>query len=196
MYFSKNIKNYRISHNLTQEQLGGKLNVSRKTISSWENDRTQPDYETLKQLSEIFNVPLSNLIEENSIETGNLKTKIKHSREAKFYFLIIQFTLIIGSYLELFNIIDLKIVVVLLMVNTVIFKKIAHITETKILKEKLIFIFLTIINLFIGYGYNIFYQLMNESHSFMLGYSLGILIIIGSLIISEFILYLFLRNRL
>lgn len=32
-----------------QEELAKNVPVSRQTVSSWENDRTQPDYETLKK---------------------------------------------------------------------------------------------------------------------------------------------------
>lgn len=37
------IKNARISANLTQEQVAEALDVSRQTISNWENEKTYPD---------------------------------------------------------------------------------------------------------------------------------------------------------
>ncbi len=47
---------------MTQETLAEKLFISRQAVSSWENDRTQPDIEMIGRLSEIFDVPLEELI--------------------------------------------------------------------------------------------------------------------------------------
>ena len=48
---SSRIKNARKKKNLTQEELGDLLFVSDKTISSWENDRTIPDIESINKIS-------------------------------------------------------------------------------------------------------------------------------------------------
>lgn len=47
---------------MTQEALAEKLFISRQSVSSWENDRTQPDIEMLGKLSEIFEVSIEELI--------------------------------------------------------------------------------------------------------------------------------------
>lgn len=47
---------------MTQEALAEKLFISRQSVSSWENDRTQPDIEMLGKLSEIFDVSVEELI--------------------------------------------------------------------------------------------------------------------------------------
>ena len=44
----------RNAQNLTQEQLALRVKVARTTISNWENDRSQPDYEALRALSEVL----------------------------------------------------------------------------------------------------------------------------------------------
>lgn len=59
---SKTIKKLRVSHSLTQDALAEKLFVSRQTVSSWENDRTQPDIEMLKTLSDVFDVTVEEII--------------------------------------------------------------------------------------------------------------------------------------
>ena len=47
---------------MTQEALAEKLFITRQSVSSWENDRTQPDIEMLGKLSEIFDVSIEELI--------------------------------------------------------------------------------------------------------------------------------------
>ena len=62
MKFSKNLKRLRNEKGLTQEQLAESLFISRQSVSSWENDRTQPDIEMLGKLSEVLSVSIEELI--------------------------------------------------------------------------------------------------------------------------------------
>ncbi len=50
------IRKYRKANNLTQEELGSKLFVTKQTVSKWENGRTMPDIDTTKKLIEILNI--------------------------------------------------------------------------------------------------------------------------------------------
>ncbi len=59
---SKNIKQLRQERGMTQEELAEKLFVTRQAISSWENDRTQPDVHMLGKLREIFGVSIEELL--------------------------------------------------------------------------------------------------------------------------------------
>lgn len=59
---SKNIKKLRSERKMTQDSLAEKINVTRQTVSSWENDRTQPDIEMLEQLANVFKVSLEEII--------------------------------------------------------------------------------------------------------------------------------------
>ncbi|OOR56044.1 transcriptional regulator [Bacillus mycoides] len=59
--FGENLKNLRKSRNLTQEQLGEQLNLSRNQINNYENAMFEPSMETLLQISSFFNVPLDTL---------------------------------------------------------------------------------------------------------------------------------------
>ncbi|MBQ8227923.1 MAG: DUF2157 domain-containing protein [Clostridia bacterium] len=59
---SKNIKKLRNERKLTQDLLAEKVNVTRQTISSWENDRTQPDIDMLVLLAKAFDVGIEELI--------------------------------------------------------------------------------------------------------------------------------------
>ena len=63
MELGNRIKTFREKINMSQEELADKVYTSRQTISNWENDKTYPDVNSLKLLSNIFDVSLDNLIE-------------------------------------------------------------------------------------------------------------------------------------
>lgn len=74
MEFANQIKKIRATHNLTQEQLGQKLNVSRQTISSWETGRNLPDLEMVVTLAKLFELSLDTLIlGDDTMETKLIK---------------------------------------------------------------------------------------------------------------------------
>ena len=86
------IKELRISNNMSQYDLGNKLYVSDKTISSWENNRTLPSIDLIIKLCEIFDISLHQLIDDkknndlemeikiqtNDIENNRIKNLIKN----------------------------------------------------------------------------------------------------------------------
>lgn len=62
-HFAKKIKELRKENNLTQEQLGKLLNMTKTGISYWESGKSEPSFETIEELAEIFNVSISELID-------------------------------------------------------------------------------------------------------------------------------------
>lgn len=78
---SKNIKKLRNERKLTQDSLAEKINVTRQTVSSWENDRTQPDIEMLETLANVFEVSLEEIIYGEKRNVGLEATK-KDNRKA------------------------------------------------------------------------------------------------------------------
>ena len=56
------IKYLRKAKNLTQEQLAEKLDVTRQTISNWENGKFYPDIDALVKISKCFNISLDDLL--------------------------------------------------------------------------------------------------------------------------------------
>ena len=74
---SKNIKRLRNTQNISQEALAEKLFISRQAVSSWENDRTQPDIEMIGKLADVFNVSIEELIygEKRKLELENEEPK-------------------------------------------------------------------------------------------------------------------------
>lgn len=61
--FGDIIKELRTSYNLNQVQLAQKLNVSKQTVSNWENNNIQPSIEMLIQISKFFHVSTDYLLE-------------------------------------------------------------------------------------------------------------------------------------
>lgn len=59
---AKNIKKLRQRKDLTQEELGEKLYVTRQAVSNWETGKNQPDIEMLKNLAEVLGVDIKELL--------------------------------------------------------------------------------------------------------------------------------------
>ena len=62
MSFGKNLQYLRrLNRNMTQEAIAEKLDVSRQTVSKWENDECKPEIEKAIELCRLFNCSLDNL---------------------------------------------------------------------------------------------------------------------------------------
>ncbi|MBQ8086113.1 MAG: helix-turn-helix transcriptional regulator [Lachnospiraceae bacterium] len=62
MEFNNKLYNLRKQKGLSQEELAGRLNVSRQTVSKWEVGESTPDMEKLAAISELFEVSLDELV--------------------------------------------------------------------------------------------------------------------------------------
>ena len=62
MGFSDNLRNLRREKNLSQEQLAELLNVSRQSVSKWEQDNSYPETEKLIQLAQKLDISLDALL--------------------------------------------------------------------------------------------------------------------------------------
>ena len=56
------LKRYREEKKLTQEELAERVMVTRQAVSRWENGETQPNTDTLRLLSEIYDVSINTLL--------------------------------------------------------------------------------------------------------------------------------------
>ena len=56
------IQELRIKHDMSQEELANKIFVTRQAVSRWETGETVPNTETLKMLSEFFDVSINTLL--------------------------------------------------------------------------------------------------------------------------------------
>ena len=62
MKFPARLKALRLQHGMTQEQLGKKINVTKVSISGYENGTRSPDIETLQKIAEVFGVSTDYLL--------------------------------------------------------------------------------------------------------------------------------------
>ncbi len=63
MNLGNNLFNARKKSGLSQEEVAGRLGVSRQTISKWELDETLPDIRQSKKLANLYGMSLDELIE-------------------------------------------------------------------------------------------------------------------------------------
>ena len=72
MEFKEKLQLLRTNMKLSQEELANRLDISRQSITKWENGQSFPDIQNLIQLSEIFKVSIDRLVKENDICTISL----------------------------------------------------------------------------------------------------------------------------
>lgn len=67
MDISRQLKELRLEHELTQEELAKAIFVSRQTVSNWENGKGQPDIENLILLSELYHLSVDALLQDQKL---------------------------------------------------------------------------------------------------------------------------------
>lgn len=61
--FGSNLSVLRKRAGVSQESLAEQLNVSRQAVSNWERNLSEPDISTINKISELLNVPVSDLMD-------------------------------------------------------------------------------------------------------------------------------------
>ena len=62
MEIGKKLKDARMRSGFTQESVAEKVNVSRQTISNWENEKSYPDIISVIELSNLYSISLDELL--------------------------------------------------------------------------------------------------------------------------------------
>lgn len=62
MEIGKKLKDARMRFGFTQESVAEKVNVSRQTISNWENEKSYPDIISVIELSNLYSISLDELL--------------------------------------------------------------------------------------------------------------------------------------
>ena len=83
--FSSKLKSLREINKWSQEELAKRLGVSRSKIGNYEQGTREPGFEDLEAIADVFNCPISFLIEDNRIgpDEYNLLQKICQDEDAK-----------------------------------------------------------------------------------------------------------------
>ena len=72
MGIGKKLKNARIKAGFTQEKAAEEIDVSRQTISNWENEKSYPDIISVIALSDLYSVSLDELLKGDQKMTEHL----------------------------------------------------------------------------------------------------------------------------
>ncbi|WP_297815518.1 helix-turn-helix domain-containing protein [uncultured Lactobacillus sp.] len=87
--FATQLTKYRKRHGLSQDQLAQELNVSRQSVSKWENGTALPDVERIIDIATLLDVSLDTLLldkenaptEDVSKQISNLNAKLGEFQE-------------------------------------------------------------------------------------------------------------------
>lgn len=82
MTFGEKIKKLRNDNQMTQEELAEKILVTRTAVSKWETDKGYPSIDSLKLLSNLFNISIDELISDTDVENKHL---LEEKEASKFY---------------------------------------------------------------------------------------------------------------
>lgn len=82
----KKIRQLRKEAGFTQETLGKKLGVIKQTVSSWENNISEPNSEILSNIASIFNVSVDYLLETKNFYNQSTDENIKKERKHSYFF--------------------------------------------------------------------------------------------------------------
>ena len=86
LLLNDNIRKYRKSKHMSQDELAEKLNVTRQSISLWETGQTQPSLDNIIALAKLFDISTDTLLTENdsaSVETDEGSSKLNKSSKKK-----------------------------------------------------------------------------------------------------------------
>lgn len=77
MKFGENLYNLRKKSKMSQEVLAERLNISRQSISKWENGSAYPEMNRILELCKIFKCNLNDLVNESILDIDSLDEEVK-----------------------------------------------------------------------------------------------------------------------
>lgn len=87
--FGEKLKMLGEQNDITQEKVSQKLNVTRQSVSNWENNKNYPDLTTLVTLSQLYNISLDDLLKDENNVVKSMKTELNSYRSSELIKLII-----------------------------------------------------------------------------------------------------------
>ncbi len=107
MNLGKKIAKIRKDNKMSQDDFAEQFDVTRQTISSWENSKSYPDIETLIRISNKFDISLDILLKEDKNMVEQIDKKVREGKKLKIVvsalvilILIIIACIFTGNYLK------------------------------------------------------------------------------------------------
>ena len=94
MSLGKQILKLRKENKMSQEDFSEIFNVTRQTVSSWENEKSYPDIETLVRISDKFNISLDILIKGDNKMIQDVTKKMKNHKVFKIVIFVLVIVLL------------------------------------------------------------------------------------------------------
>lgn len=79
MKFGDNLRMLRKVNNISQEQLAGRVGVSRQSVSKWETGESYPEMNNILELCKIFHCKINDLVNDSIVDIDSLDEDIKMS---------------------------------------------------------------------------------------------------------------------
>ena len=105
MNLGENIYNNRIAKNWSQSDLAEALDVSRQSVSKWENNAAMPDLDKLIKMRELFDTTLDELVYGKQEPLPQSKTALPENPSPQGITSIIPFRVLVGTILMIFGMI-------------------------------------------------------------------------------------------
>ncbi len=83
MTIGEKIAHLRIVNNISQDELAKMLNISRQSLSKWENDETQPQLDSIKQICQLFKISADELIDDKIVIHRGKKLQMSIGEDIK-----------------------------------------------------------------------------------------------------------------
>ncbi len=85
---SENIKKFRKSNNMSQDELAEELEVTRQSVSLWETGQTQPSLDNIVALAKLFNVSTDDLLTDGNLKSIGGEKTMCEKKNKRIYILI------------------------------------------------------------------------------------------------------------
>ncbi|EFV18759.1 hypothetical protein HMPREF1026_02120 [Lachnospiraceae bacterium 8_1_57FAA] len=84
MNIGEQINNLRKQHGLSQDDFANLFNVSRQTISNWENGKSYPDLEMIIKVSDYFKISIDELLKNDVQTVKKIDNEKKDKKEVSY----------------------------------------------------------------------------------------------------------------
>lgn len=118
---------------ISQEEAAEKLNVTRQTISKWETNQSQPDFDKIMPLCELYEIGVEELFGNQKVNSGEVKqeevveetdykkkTALVVSTSVFFYFIAVIWIILASSFSWLNEVVMVSIFLLICAIATVL----------------------------------------------------------------------------